>query len=237
LLDEIGDMDWNMQAKLLRVLQERTIRRVGGSEDIPVDVRILAATHSDLETAIANKHFREDLFFRLSVVTIRLPRLEHRPEDIPDLVRYFLQYYGAELGVHSPAIQPESVSFLQAQAWPGNVRQLENVLREALLLAHGYPISLENVQQIIAKQRKPSLISGQTHGAHIAELLAGAQRGEIDGVFAKLIEDLEPELYGQAIRLAEGNQAKAARWLGVTRLKMREKLIQFGLHTRKIEQC
>ncbi len=229
-LDEIGDLSPSTQSKLLRVLQERCIQRLGGDEPIPVDVRVLTATHRDLETAIQEKEFREDLFYRLSVVTILLPPLRERREDIPSLVKFFIQRYAKELGVDSPSIEPEAVQWLQAQPWPGNVRELENVIRQALLSARPFAVGREHVEQVQAKSRKPPATAEQTHAAYIAELLARAQRGEEQNVFAKMIADLEPELYTQAIRLAQGNQAKAARWLGVTRLKMREKLTQFGLH-------
>ncbi len=229
-LDEIGDLNANTQAKLLRVLQERSIQRLGGDATIPVDVRVLAATHRDLETAIKEREFREDLYYRLSVVTIHLPVLSERVEDIPDLVRFFMRRYAVEVGIETPAIQPEGVSFLQSQSWPGNVRELENIVRQALLLARPFAISLEHVRQVMAKAHKPPAIADQTHAAYVAELLARVQRGEEQNAFAKLIADLEPELFAQAIRLAQGNQAKAARWLGVTRLKMREKLIELGLH-------
>ena len=229
-LDEIGDLNANTQSKLLRVLQERCIQRLGGDATIPVDVRVLAATHRDLETAIKEKEFREDLYYRLSVVTIHLPSLRERAEDIPDLVRFFVRRYAGEVGHDSPSIQPEAVAFLQTQSWPGNVRELENVVRQALLLARPFGISLEHVRQVLLKAHKPTAIASQTHAAYIADLLARAQRGEEQNAFTRLIADLEPELFTQAIRLAQGNQAKAARWLGVTRLKMREKLTQLGLH-------
>jgi DNA-binding NtrC family response regulator len=230
-LDEIGDLNANTQSKLLRVLQERSIQRLGGDAAISVDVRVLAATHRDLETAIQEREFREDLYYRLSVVTIHLPALGERAEDIPDLVRFFIRRYAGEAGIEAPSIQPEAISFLQTQTWPGNVRELENVVRQALLLARPFGISLEHVRQVLAKAHKPPAIAGQTHGAYVADLLARAQRGEEQNAFLKMIADLEPELFTQAIRLAKGNQAKAARWLGVTRLKMREKLIQLGLHS------
>jgi nitrogen regulation protein NR(I) len=231
-LDEIGDLNANTQAKLLRVLQDRCIQRLGGSESIPVDVRVIAATHRDLETAIREREFREDLFYRLSVVTITLPALRERADDIPDLVRFFIQRYTRELAVESPSIQPEAIVYLQNQPWPGNVRELENVVRQALLLAKPFGIALEHVQQVTEKARKPAALNQQTHAAYVTELLAAAQRGEVVNAYSKMIADLEPELFQQAIQLAQGNQAKAARWLGVTRLKMREKLNELGLRPR-----
>jgi nitrogen regulation protein NR(I) len=230
LLDEIGDLSANTQAKLLRVLQEKCFQRVGGDELIPIDVRVLAATHRDLEAAIQEKEFREDLFYRLSVVTITLPPLNERTEDIPDLVKFFIQRYARELAVENPSIQSDAIAWLQSRKWPGNVRELENVIRRAMLLARPFGVALEHVQQVLATAQKPLSSAGQTHAAYISDLLGRVQRGEEEGAYAKMIADLEPELFSQAIQLAQGNQARAARWLGITRLKMREKLVQFGLH-------
>jgi DNA-binding NtrC family response regulator len=229
-LDEIGDLHPNTQSKLLRVLQERCIQRLGGDETVPVDVRVLAATHRDLEAAIAEREFREDLFYRLSVVTIRLPPLSERREDIPDLVKFFIRRYARQFGAETASIQPEALSLLQAQSWPGNVRELENAVRQALVLARSFAISLDQVKLVLAEAQRPPPIVTQAHADYITDLLERVRRGEERDAFAKMIADMEPELYRQAIRLADGNQARAARWLGVTRLKMREKLIQFGLH-------
>ena len=229
-LDEIGDLSLSTQAKLLRVLQEKEIQRVGGDEVIGVDVRVIAATHRDLEEAIQEKEFREDLFYRLSGVSITLPALKDRAEDIPELVRFFMSRDARELGTENPSIVPEALAWLQTQAWPGNVRELENVVRQALLLARPFAINLQHVQQVLARSRKPAALNASSHAAYIADLLARVQRGELDGAYSKMIADLEPELFSQAIQLAQGNQAKAARWLGVTRLKMREKLTELGLH-------
>jgi len=228
-LDEIGDLNANTQGKLLRVLQERCIQRLGSETDVPVDVRVLSATHRDLEGAIQEKEFREDLFYRLSVVTIVLPPLAKRAEDIPSLAKYFIQRYARELGLEAPSVQPEAIEFLQNQPWPGNVRELENVVRQTLLLAKPFAISLEHAQQVMTRSAQPASTE-QSHAAYVAELLARAQRGEIHDAYAHMISGLERELFSQAIRLAHGNQAKAARWLGVTRLKMRETLAQLGIH-------
>jgi nitrogen regulation protein NR(I) len=229
-LDEIGDLSANTQAKLLRVLQEKCLQRVGGDQTIPIDVRVLAATHRDLEIAIQEKEFREDLFYRLSVVTINLPTLSERTEDIPELTKFFMQRYAGELGFENPSIQSEAVAWLQKQKWAGNVRELENIIRRAMLLARPFAISLEHVQQIFASAHKPAAGTAQTHAGYISDLLTRVQSGDEENAYAKMIADLEPELFSQAIQLAQGNQAKAARWLGVTRLKMREKLIDLGVH-------
>ena len=229
LLDEVGDLPVDTQVKLLRVLQDGSLQRLGSAESVPVDVRVLAATHRDLEEAIAEKEFREDLYFRLSVVTIDLPALNERAEDVPDLVKYFIRRYAPDLRIEDPSIQLEAISFLQTQAWPGNVRELENVVRQALLLARPFAVSVDHARQAVAKVRRPGLLAEQTHAAYVANPLTRAEQGEIEDAYWRMIEELEPELFAQAIRRAGGNQAKAARWLGITRLKMREQLRQTGL--------
>ena len=229
-LDEIADLRPSTQAKLLRVLQERCIQRLGGDETIKVDVRIVAATHRDLGTAIKDREFREDLFYRLSVVTLSLPPLRERPEDIPDLVRFFIQRHAADLAADTPSIHAEALKLLQAEPWPGNVRELENVVREALLLAKPFGVGLDHVRKVLDKAKRHEQGTPPTHRHYVRDLLAAAQRGDVGDAYARMITDLEPELFRQAIELSQGNQAQAARWLGVTRLKMREKLSELGLH-------
>jgi nitrogen regulation protein NR(I) len=229
-LDEIGDMTPGTQVKLLRVLQEKCLQRLGGKENIPVNVRVLAATHRDLESAIQQHQFREDLFYRLSVVVLRLPSLRERKEDIPDLVKFFLRKHAAELAVGSPSIHSDALEVLRAENWPGNVRELENVVRKVLLLAQGYTINPDHVRSALTRTAPPAAAADQTLRGYVDELLAAAQRGQVEDVHGRLLQAAERELFSRAIELAHGNQAKAARWVGVSRLTMREKLIQFGLH-------
>ena len=229
-LDEIGDLTPGTQVKLLRVLQERVLQRLGGRETIPVDVRVIAATHRDLETAIRQKHFREDLYYRLSVVVIQLPELRQRREDIPELVRYFLQKYGPELGSSNPAIQTEALELLQAHNWPGNVRELENAVRKGLLLAQGYTINADHIRAALGGSPAPDNAAARPLAEYIDQLLAVAQRGDHGEVHAQVIETAERELFRRAIGLAQGNQAKAARWLGISRITMKAKLVSFDLH-------
>jgi nitrogen regulation protein NR(I) len=229
-LDEIGDMTPGTQVKLMRVLQEKCLQRLGGKETISVDVRVVAATHRDLETAIQQKQFREDLYYRLSVVVITLPPLRHRKEDIPHLVRYFLQKHGRELGNANPSIHPEAIEFIQAQTWPGNVRELENVVRKALLLAQSYTINLDHVRLALNKNGGLAYSPARALGEYVDELLAAARREEITDTYARVLETAERELFTRAIQQARGNQAKAARWLGISRITMKAKLVQFGLH-------
>jgi nitrogen regulation protein NR(I) len=232
-LDEIGDMTLGTQVKLVRVLQEKCLQRVGGKETIPVDVRVIAATHRDLEAAIRENQFREDLYYRLSVVVLRLPPLRERREDIPELVKFFLTKYGAEFGIENPSIHPDAIEFLQAQPWPGNVRELENVTRKVLLLARSYTISSDHVRTALTKINSPVPPVNKSLDEYAEELLGAAQRGELTDAHARLQSLTERVLFNRAIDLAGGNQAKAARWLGISRLTLREKLIQFGLHPKQ----
>jgi two-component system, NtrC family, response regulator len=232
-LDEIGDMTLGTQVKLMRVLQEKCVQRLGGKETTAVDVRVVAATHRDLETAIRQKQFREDLYYRLSVVVIGLPPLRNRREDIPELVRYFLQKHGPALGNPKPSIHPEAMDFLAMQSWPGNVRELENVVRKALLLAQTYTINVDHVRAALARTPAPAAPSATGFEEYVGELLAAAGRGEATDVHARVLETAERALFARAIQQAHGNQAKAARWLGISRITMKAKLVQFGLHPRQ----
>jgi DNA-binding NtrC family response regulator len=239
-LDEIGDISPSTQAKLLRVLQEKTIQRVGGGkENLPVDVRIIAATHRNLERAVEEKQFRQDLYYRLNDATIHLPALRERKEDIPELVSFFLKQHVEELGAVGSAVDREGMQMLEQQPWPGNIRELRNTLRKALLLAHGRTIGPDIIDQVLNEtriiQRVPTPAgtvpagADQSLGAFVATLLDGAERGERQNVAAALAEWAEREIFGQAIALAEGDQTKAARWLGVSRPTMREKLSRYNL--------
>lgn len=236
-LDEIGDLDLSLQSKLLRVLQERQIQRVGGRSDIPVDVRIIAATHRDVERMVAAGEFREDLFYRLNVASISLPPLRERTEDIPQLVDFFLQRFGKELDVARPAITTRALRYLEEQPWPGNVRQLQNVMRRALLQARGYAIDVPDVRQIL-RETEHSLGSESPGGRPAAlrslEDLARAtveraRNGEIAAAYPEMQDLMERALLSEALRISAGNQAQAARWLGISRLTLRQKLQKHGL--------
>jgi DNA-binding NtrC family response regulator len=228
-LDEIGELSPATQAKLLRVLQDSRFDRVGGSETVQVDVRIIAATNRDLEAAMKTKEFRSDLYYRLSVVVIPVPPLRERKEDIAELTQYFLRKYGPELGHTRPSIDRSALSLLETADWPGNVRELENAIRKALLQARGFTISEPHIRTALDGLALPRKVAGSLR-EQVAELLQAAQRGEATEIHHRLLKEAERELFSQAITLADGNQAKAARWLGVSRLTMREKLLQFGLH-------
>ena len=222
-LDEIGDLTLFTQAKLLRVLQERVITRVGGNESVPVDVRVLAATHRDLEAMIQEKQFREDLYYRLSQFTIRLPALRSRAEDIPELVRHLCRRFGAELDIAQPTFTPAALDHLQTLPWPGNVRQLANVVRQALLLARG-PVDDNHCRLVLAKGDQPAGTPGQTLSALARELVVTARDTGSDDAHARLIAAAERALVEVAMELARGNKSQAAKWLGITRWTLREKL-------------
>ena len=229
-LDEIGDLALETQAKLLRVLQERVISRVGGRESIAVDVRVIAATHCDLPALVAKGAFREDLWYRLNVVVIRIPPLRERPEDIPALVSYFVARHGADLGGVA-AVQPAALRVLAAQPWPGNVRQLENVVKRMLLLAHGYAITGEVAQQSLTQGplAAPESASSQSLQAICAEALTQARREPGLGAISSVFGAVERELLAQAHAATTGNITQMARLLGWSRLTVREKLKFYGL--------
>ncbi len=229
-LDEIGDLPPNTQVKLLRVLQQQSFQRVGGGEVISVDVRMIAATHRNLEQMIRDGKFREDLFHRLNVVCIQLPPLRDRRDDIPVLVNYFLRKYAADFDVESPAVTSDALAMMQADAWPGNVRELENITRRLLLGARGLSIDAEAVQRTLAARTAETSAPGNSFAVVAADLLARAQKGELLDAHARMLSEAEREILTQAITRAEWNQAKAARWLGLSRFTLREKLKQLGLH-------
>jgi len=223
-------MNLATQAKLLRVLQEKTIQRVGGQETLNVDVRILAATHQELEQAVQQKRFRADLYYRLNDAVIHLPSLRERREDIPDLVHHFLSRQPEQPGSPKPTITADAVRLLQYRSWPGNVRELKNVVYKAMLLARGYPITPEIVRRAGEQTSLPSPDAQAYLQAYVGELLDRAEAGAPTNAQSALTEWAERELYGQAIRLAEGDQTKVASWLGVSRPTVRERLVHYGLH-------
>ena len=196
-------------------------------------MRIIAATHRDPKIAIKEKQFREDLFYRLNIVCTTVPPLRNRPEDIPELVRYFLRRQSAEMGIDKPSIQNEAMQFLQQQTWYGNVRELESALRRALLVAPGYPITLKDVRRAMLASAGTGTKNEQSLSVLVKENLVRAQRGEAVEVYAELVGTLERELFAQAMKLASGNQLRAARWLGISRFTLRHRLHKLGLALEK----
>jgi len=241
LLDEIGDMPLSLQAKLLRVLQSNVVQRVGGQEDIHVNVRVVAATHRNLHEMIARQSFREDLYHRLAAAEVRLPALRERPEDIPLLVHYFLQQYARELGMEKATIAQEAIDYIQAQHWPGNVRELQNTLRKALMQARNLCItqdhvaaSLEHpgpgpeeaggdVRSEVAVDASP--VDGQTALSHWVE--GALQEVDLEHetlLREKLLRQLDRELYPKLLERLDDNRTRAAHVLGITRNTFRKRL-------------
>jgi two-component system NtrC family response regulator len=207
LLDEVGDLPKSTQVKLLRVLQERTIERLGSQRPIPVDVRIVAATNRDLPAMVRSGEFREDLFYRLNVVCIELPPLRDRREDIPAIVEALLERHAPAKGT-PPSISREAMDALLKYAYPGNVRELENILQRAIALARGPVISTADL---------PTYLLGLQHEAPTG------------GSLVEQVERLERRLISDALGRADGVQTRAARLLGISERHLRYKLQKYGL--------
>ena len=230
-LDEIGDLDQSLQVKLLRVLQEKTIQRVGSSKNIPVDVRIIAATHRNLESMVSEGKFREDLFYRLNVISINIPPLRDRRDDIPDLVSYFLQKFATEYGLATPNFSKKAIDYLTQLEWPGNIRQLQNVISKALLNSKNTTLDVEHFDNIIKESQILAKKQDQLKQIIECELNRSAAN-EIEAALPILTEKFEREVYTMAIESSDGNQAKAARLLGVSRFTLRQKLKLYGKHPK-----
>jgi DNA-binding NtrC family response regulator len=217
LLDEIGDMPQETQAKVLRVLQERSFERVGGSKPIDVDVRVIAATHRNLEEEVRKQRFREDLYYRLKVVTLELPPLRERPEDIPALSQRFLERVIARLGLEKRQLGDAALARLVRHRWPGNVRELSNVIEQAAVLASGPVIEEADLQ-----------LGGDSGGAGGAEgpLAAGLSFADAK---RSAVERFERGYLLGALRRSGGNISRAAESLGMVRQSLQQKIRELGL--------
>jgi two-component system nitrogen regulation response regulator GlnG len=233
-LDEIGDMSLPTQAKILRVLQNGTFERVGGNQAIKVDVRVIAATHRPLEKAVEDRSFREDLFYRLNVVRVRVPTLRERREDIPLLVGYFLKKFATEQKKTPKAISDKALALLQEFHWPGNVRELENVIERATVVAKGEVILPSDLPAEISKALTTAIAAPgpavQTGGApdfaSISKTLFNWAR---DNSKLKVLPAVERELIIQALTETKGNQVQAAKILGITRATLRKRIDKFQI--------
>ena len=208
-LDEIGEMVPLLQAKLLRFLEEKSFKRVGGATDIKVDVRVIAATNRDLEEEVRKGHFRSDLYYRLNVVPIKLPALRQRPNDIPDLVNFYVDLYNTEFRKRIRHVSPSAMEKLKAYSWPGNVRELRNSVERAMLLAEGDELTEENF----------AVGSGSGHAAGAVELPANG----VD------LEQWERSFVQQALERSGWNQTRAAQLLGLNRDQIRYRIETFKL--------
>jgi two-component system nitrogen regulation response regulator GlnG len=226
-LDEIGDMSMPLQTRLLRVLAEGEFYRVGGQTPIRVDVRVIAATHQMLEDRVARGLFREDLYHRLNVIRIELPPLRARAEDIPDLLRHYMQVAAAELGVEPKALSSEAFARLSAHDWPGNVRELVNLCRRLTVLAPGSEVHLGDLPAELAQ-------SGGGVQADWAQALAGWAERHAQGGEAPLLDTAQPQfervLIEVALRRTQGHRQDAARLLGWGRNTLTRKLKELGMN-------
>jgi DNA-binding NtrC family response regulator len=226
-LDEIGDMSPVTQSKILRVLQEGIIERVGGNKPIPVDVRILAATNRDLPELIESGRFRDDLYFRLNVFSISIPPLSERSEDIPLLVRYAVHRGNRRLGKKVTDIPDETMQKLVSHPWRGNVRELENVLNRALIVSPGHTLLPEAIT--FADDPGSPVTSGELSGDYLLDLIFSRLRREFDKEgAAPVLEVLEREMLKRALSAVSGNQVQAARLLGISRQTLRKRLEEQG---------
>jgi two-component system nitrogen regulation response regulator GlnG len=236
LLDEIADMPLELQAKLLRVLQEREVTRLGGREVIKVDCRILAATNQSLERAVKQQRFREDLFFRLNVVPVQVPPLRERRGDIGELITFFLAKINREMGTSISALSPEAREILIRHNWPGNVRELENTLVRAAVLAAGPTLMPRDL--VLAAQEPTPAMYGDMSLEEIVRLKLKEyfrQTGDVEpsDLYALIIERIERPLIELTLERTGGNQLQAAAILGINRNTLRKKIAALKITPRR----
>jgi transcriptional regulator with GAF, ATPase, and Fis domain len=224
-LDEIGDISPDVQVKLLRVLQEKTFERVGSSEPVKVDVRIVAATHQDLEKLIQQGRFRDDLFYRLNVLPIRVPPLRERVEDIAELALHFLRLHAKRTGKPVATLDDDALALLKGHAWPGNIRQLENVIERAVVICDGISITADELPaELHASAARPEGNGKNGDHAYESEFSEG-----ISVDFRSEFGRSEREHLVRALAAAGGNKAEAARALGIARSTLLSRLKRHGL--------
>jgi DNA-binding NtrC family response regulator len=216
-LDEVGEMSPSAQARLLRVLQERVLQRVGGTENIEIDVRVISASNRDLPSMVEDGSFRRDLFYRLVVFPISLPPLRDRREDIPLLVEHFLDKHARDAGKRVTRVEPQAMEALSTHGWPGNVRELENVIHRTLLVSAGLELTLADLPPGITGDDAPR----------------GPFAGPSKEVGTRSLDELEREAIVQAMENNQGNLSDVARQLGIGRSTLYRKLDQYGLREKK----
>ncbi|MCG3119377.1 MAG: DNA-binding transcriptional regulator NtrC [bacterium] len=234
-LDEIGDMSFATQAKLLRVLQEGTFERLGGEETLKVDIRLIAATNQNLEKAIAEKRFREDLYYRLKGLVLNLPPLRQRKEDLPDLAQYFISKHCAQLKHEPVTLAPETLQQLHEYDWPGNVRELEHLLKRAILLVKSNVITPDIVAEDLHSEAKRAG-ELQPPGDRLAQFVSGDLERYHGKLYETVMTALEKEVIVAALKKAGGNQVKAAQLLGISRVMLHDRIEKYGIKTEIIVQ-
>ncbi|MES0372445.1 MAG: sigma-54 dependent transcriptional regulator [Mariprofundaceae bacterium] len=230
-LDEIGDMPAALQAKMLRVLETGTVQRVGSNKDIRVNVRLLAATHQDLQVKIRKGEFREDLYYRLNVIPVHIPPLRERRDDIPELAEFLLKQAAEELDMNVPILLDDSLELLKRYDWYGNVRELKNVMRRLAVLTPGASITLSDVALAIGHHDQDD--GQESLGDSVRRTIKGYmdQLGyaEARGLHKHLLEQVEPALLVLVLEKCRGNQLKASDMLGLNRNTVRKLLKQYDI--------
>jgi len=235
-LDEVGDMSLVTQAKVLRLLQDQTFERVGGNEKVRTDVRLIAATHRDLEVWSQQGKYRPDLYYRLSVFTIHLPPLRHRGDDLPMLVHHYVRRFNRELGRDVREVTPEVMERLSSYPWPGNIRELQSMLKQALLRSTGPVLVLAFLPEL-APRTADEPASALGAGSQIEALIEQRLRDGSQDLYEEARRELDRFLLPLVLRSTGGNQLQAARILGIARRTLRLRLRELGLSvTKSVEE-
>lgn len=226
-LDEIGDLSLLTQSKILRVLQEGTFERLGAEQTIQVDVRVIAATNRNLEKLIEEGKFREDLYYRLKVITITLPPLRLRKIDIPELVNYFLKKHSILTDKKEYQLSPEALKEMQAYDWPGNIRELENIIKRAIVLSKDRIITPQMIKEEFSKQKQKtrSEIPTTTFMKFFTEIKE-KYSGEM---YDKILSEIEKDLIIYTLQETKGNQVKASKMLGISRMMLRDRIAKYKI--------
>jgi two-component system nitrogen regulation response regulator GlnG len=225
-LDEIGDMSLAVQAKMLRVLQDGRFERLGGTDTIQTDVRLLAATNQDLEKLVNEGRFRADLYYRLKVATVHVPPLRERREDIAELAHYFLFTNNRKLGLSLRGFSPDAIVCLQNYPWPGNVRELQSVVKEAMVRTRGHMVLPEYLPESVRGVAAPA---EEGNGHALESLIVSLQRQGESDLYARVIHAVDRVLLAEVLRQTHGNQLRASEILGIDRKTLRQKLRNLGL--------
>ena len=235
-LDEVGDMPPGLQAKVLRLLQEQAFERVGGNETVRTDVRLMAATHRNLKAWSEEGKFRPDLYYRLGVFTIHLPPLRQRGDDLPMLVQHFLRRFSRELGRETREVTAEAMERLRAYTWPGNIRELQSVLKQALLRSTG-PALVPTFLPDLAPRKAIEPATELSAGSQLEALIEQRLRDGSQDLYEEARRDLDRFLLPLVLRSTGGNQLRAARILGIARRTLRLRLRELGLSvTKSVEE-
>jgi DNA-binding NtrC family response regulator len=230
LLDEIGDMPLTLQAKILRLLQDQTFERLGGNETIRTDVRLIASTHRDLRVRAAEDKFRPDLYYRLGVFTIHLPPLRERVDDLPILVQHYLRRFSSELGREVREIAPDALARLRAYAWPGNIRELQSVLRQALLRASGGVLLSAFLPELSGAFGPARNTAVPEQSFDLERFIRQRLSPTTNDLAAETHREVDRILMTLALEYTNGNHREASRILGISRQTMRMRLRSLGLH-------